>query len=129
MNLQPLGALAALALAATQVPAEAHAYLVDSIPAKKQEVLRPQALERIKLVFSGKADALYSTARLTDPSGATLSETTQREASHEMVLPAPARLAPGKYLVHYRVLSVDGDVVEGKVEFMVRAPVWTPPSA
>ena len=129
MKLPPLGALAALALAAPQVPAAAHADLVDSSPAKRQEVLHPRALERIKLVFSGKADALYSTAKLTDAAGATLAETTQREPSSEMTLPAPAPLAPGKYHIHYRVLSADGDIVEGKVEFMVRALVWAPPNA
>lgn len=111
-------ALAALALAATQVPAEAHAYLVDSVPAKKQEVMHP--LSKIRLTFSGKADALFSTAKLVDATGAVVAETTQAAASREMSMPAPA-LQPGAYSICYRVLSADGDIVEGKVDFEVKA--------
>lgn len=111
-------ALAALALAATQVSAQAHAYLIDSVPAKKQEVMHP--LSRIKLAFSGTADAHFSVVKLTDDAGAVIAETTQQEASREMTLPAPA-LKPGPYQIRYRVLSTDGDIVEGKVDFVVRA--------
>jgi copper resistance protein C len=116
MKMLPRGALAALALAVTAVPAEAHAYLVDSVPARKQEVVH--RLERIRLVFSGKADALYSTVKVIDNRGAVVAETTQEKASREMTLAAPP-LPPGDYRVHYRVLSMDGDIVEGKVDFTV----------
>jgi copper resistance protein C len=111
------GALAALALgAASAVPARGHAFLVESYPTKQQAVIKP--LHRIKLVFSGKADALYSTVKLKDAKGAVVAEATQKEASREMVLPTPV-LEPGPYHIHYRILSVDGDVVEGKVDFTV----------
>ncbi len=109
------GAISALAMAAA--PAQAHAYLIDSVPASKQEVLH--SLPRIKLVFSGKADAIFSTVTLLDGRGETLTRSTQKEASREMVLPAPA-LDPGVYRLHYRVLSTDGDIVEGNIDFTVR---------
>jgi len=109
--------LAALALAATQTSALAHAYLVDSVPARKQEVMHP--LGRIKLTFSAKADH-FSTAKLVDERGAVLASTMQQEAGREIALPAPT-LEPGPYHVHYRVVSADGDVVEGKVDFVVTA--------
>ncbi|WP_424362296.1 copper resistance CopC family protein [Methylocystis parvus] len=111
-------ALAALALTATQVPAQAHTYLVDSVPAKKQEVMHP--LARIKLTFSGKADALFSTVRLVDATGAVVAEKTQETASREMAMPAP-ELQPGAYRICYRILSADGDIVEGKVDFEVKS--------
>jgi methionine-rich copper-binding protein CopC len=117
MKMLPTGALAALVLAATAVPAQAHAYLVDSVPAKKQEVKHP--LEKIRLVFSGKADAHFSTVKLTDAEGTVLVEATQDKPSREMTLPAP-QLNPGDYQLHYRVLSADGDLVEGQVEFTVK---------
>lgn len=121
MKRLPKYALAALALAATCASAQAHAYLVDSVPAKKQEVRRQ--LPRIKLTFSGRADALFSTAQLVDAQGAVLSATTQAVASREMTMPAPA-LRPGAYRIRYRVLSADGDLVEGAVEFdVVSEPV------
>jgi copper resistance protein C len=56
--------------------------------------------------------------KLADESGAVVAETTQSQASRDMTLEAPA-LRPGAYRVVYRVLSTDGDVVEGKVEFVV----------
>lgn len=110
-------AFAALALAATEVPARAHALLVDSVPAKKQQVMHP--LAQIRLTFSGKADALFSTVKLLDARGFVVAETIQEAASREMTMPAPA-LQPGAYRICYRVLSADGDVVEGKVDFDVK---------
>ncbi len=109
------GALAAFAVAAGVSCAEAHAYLVASRPANRAEVLHP--LDRIRLEFSGKADALFSTVKLMNDRGAVLAETTQETASREMVLPAPS-LQPGTYRIVYRVLSVDGDLVEGKLDFV-----------
>ncbi|WP_363348580.1 copper resistance CopC family protein [Methylocystis echinoides] len=110
------GALAALALTALAVPVSAHAVLVDSYPANKQQVLKP--LHTIRLVFSGKADALYSTVKLKDNKGAVIAEKTQKEPSRELTLPTPS-LMPGDYHIVYRVLSVDGDVVEGKLDFSI----------
>ncbi|QGM98967.1 copper resistance CopC family protein [Methylocystis parvus] len=110
------GVLAALALAATQTPAGAHVALVDSVPAKRQEVMHE--MPRIRLIFSGKADALYSTVALADEKGRVLAEATQKEASHEMTLP-PQALSSGAYQIRYRVLATDGDVVEGRVDFVV----------
>lgn len=110
------GALAALALTACAVPAAAHAVLVDSYPANRQQVLKP--LHTIRLVFSGKADALFSTVKLEDNKGAVVAEATQKEASKELILPTPS-LMPGQYHIRYRVLSVDGDVVEGRLEFAI----------
>ncbi|GLI93491.1 copper resistance CopC family protein [Methylocystis echinoides] len=109
-------ARAALALAACAAPALAHTQLVDSYPANKQLVLKP--LHAIKLVFSGKADALYSVVRLKDSKGEVVAQATQKSASKELILPTPS-LMPGEYHIVYRVLSVDGDVIEGKLDFSV----------
>jgi hypothetical protein len=110
------GALAALALTAFSVPTLAHTQLVDSYPANRQLVVKP--LHAIKLVFSGKADALYSIVRLKDSKGDVVAQTTQKTASKELILPTPS-LMPGEYHIVYRVLSVDGDVIEGKLDFSV----------
>lgn len=118
------GVLAALALAATQTPAGAHVALVDSVPAKRQEVMHE--MPRIRLIFSGKADALYSTVALADEKGRVLAEATQKEASREMTLP-PQALSSGAYQIRYRVLATDGDVVEGRVDFVVVSDMF--PSA
>ncbi|PPD42345.1 MAG: copper resistance protein CopC [Methylocystis sp.] len=101
---------------APAAPARAHATLVTSYPSEKQKVYAP--LHRIRLVFSGKADALYSVVRLETAKGAVVAEVTQRLASREIVLKTPA-LDPGRYQIVYRVLSTDGDIVEGKVGFEI----------
>jgi copper resistance protein C len=85
-------------------------------------------LSRIRLAYSGIADAHFSVVKLIDEKGAVIAETTQEKASREMTLPAPA-LKPGPYQLRYRVLSVDGDVVEGKVEFEVRAAAAPAPES
>lgn len=110
------GVFAALALAACGVPSLAHTKLVDSYPANRQLVLKP--LHTIRLVFSGKADALYSIAKLKDGKGEVVAQVTQKTASKELVLPTPL-LMPGDYQVVYRVLSADGDIIEGKLDFSV----------
>jgi copper resistance protein C len=109
--------LAAIALTAiSSMPARAHSYLVDSVPTQKQEVMNP--LKEIKLVFSGKVDALFSSAELMDESGAVLAQITPTRAARQITLPAP-ELPLGRYRVHYRILSADGDVVEGALAFTV----------
>jgi methionine-rich copper-binding protein CopC len=40
------------------------------------------------------------------------------KAAPEIDLAAPA-LLPSRYRVHYRVLSTDGDIVEGRGDFFV----------
>ena len=97
-------------------PANAHAYLVDSYPSAKMHINKP--LKTVRLRFSGRADAQYSTALLEREDGAVLAGQTQPKASTEIDFPVPP-LQPGRYFVHYRVLSVDGDLVEGKVDFVV----------
>jgi methionine-rich copper-binding protein CopC len=83
------------------LPAQAHAYLVDSFPAAKQRLHAP--LKTVKLRFSGRADAHYSTISLLREDGAVLATRTQPKAQREFDLPAPP-LEPGRYRVHYRIL-------------------------
>lgn len=103
-------------LAAASGPADAHASLVNSYPSAKQHVTAPPSV--IKLRFSGRADAHYSTVSIMSEDGGVLATRTQQNASREFDLPAP-QLQPGRYRVHYRVLSTDGDLVEGRIEFVV----------
>jgi methionine-rich copper-binding protein CopC len=112
--LTPLFASALLGM----VPAEvsAHGYLVDSFPgAKTHLAASPQ---RIRLRFSIRADALYSTLNLEADDGSVLATQIQRDASRDLQMSAP-QLPPGRYHVRYRVLSTDGDLVQGKVDFEI----------
>lgn len=69
-------------------------------------------------MFEGKGDALFSTMKLIQADGNIVAMATQAKASREMVMSTP-NLSPGAYLVEYRVLTTDGDVVKGDFFFTV----------
>lgn len=105
----------ALALVAGFPASAHHQFLQQAFPAAKS---RASAVREVRLVFQGKADALFSTMRLMKADGSVVAEITQSEASQEMVMPTPT-LLQGNYLVEYRVLATDGDVVKGDFVFTV----------
>ncbi len=107
-----VGALLTMSLAKVS----AHGYLVDSFPgAKTHLAASPQ---KIRLHFSIRADAVYSTLNLEADDGSVLATKTQQSASRELQM-SPPQLPPGRYHVRYRVLSTDGDLVQGKVDFFI----------
>lgn len=106
----------ALLLATISGRAEAHGYLAASFPPAKAHL--KTSPHKIILHFSLRADARYSTIALEDDHGAVLASKTQQTASRDMDMSAPV-LSPGRYYVRYRILSSDGDVVQGKIDFIV----------
>ncbi|WP_363351745.1 copper resistance CopC family protein [Methylocystis echinoides] len=110
-----VAAIVALAWAASFPASAHHQFLQKAFPAAKSHA---SAVSEVRLVFDGKADALFSTMRLRKADGSVVAEITQPEASREMVLPTPT-LSQGKYLVEYRVLATDGEIVKGDFFFTV----------
>ena len=113
-------ATCAVAVGAWPVPARAHAYLVRSTPSARAVVARPP--ERVHLWFSERLEPAYSRVSVWN-------RDAQRVDSGDVeVAPAePTRLSvgvpalgAGTYTVRYRVLSVDGHVVEAEFGFTVR---------
>jgi copper resistance protein C len=102
--------------------AGAHAVLVRSKPVAKSVVRT--APDRVELWFSERLEPAF--ARLTVWSAAG----TQVDLGDAAVAPADPRqlsvglrpLGPGRYVVKYRVLSVDGHVVESQFPFTLHAP-------
>jgi copper resistance protein C len=107
--------IAALALSAGLPALAHHQFLQQAFPSAKSHA---SGVNEVKLMFEGKADALYSTMKLMKADGSVVDEMTQRKASREMVMATP-RLSPGNYLVEYRVLTTDGEVVKGDFFFTV----------
>lgn len=98
----------------------AHAKLIRSDPAARATLAR--APERIRLWFNESLEAAYSKAELRDAADRVVPAVTSQVDSAnrkllELTLPA---LAPGQYNVHYRVLSVDGHIVQSQLRFTVR---------
>ena len=102
-------------------PAWSHAYLVRSTPAARAVVGR--APERVQLWFNERLEPAYSRVAVWSAAGQRV------DAGDVQVAPTePTRLSvgvpplpAGAYVVKYRVLSVDGHVVEAEFGFVVRA--------
>ena len=102
-------------------PAGAHASLVRSTPAHR--AVLGQMPERVQLWFNERLEPAYSTVSVWNEAGA------QVDARDVAVGPDdPRRLSvtvetrqSGLYTVKYRVLSVDGHIVDNRFTFTVRA--------
>jgi copper resistance protein C len=114
------GFVGAAVLAAVMAvsPALAHSFLVEATPSSKDHVAA--APKTIKLRFGGGVEPKYSKLTVEGADGKVLGEGSigVPDKPRELSMDAPD-LAPGKYVVRYRVLSVDGHVVEGNYEFTV----------
>jgi copper resistance protein C len=101
-------------------PALAHAFLVRSSPTSRATVVR--APERVHLWFNERLEPAYSRVSIWN------GEAQQVDAGDARVAPTEPRslsvgvppLPAGVYTVKYRVLSVDGHVVEAEFAFTVR---------
>jgi methionine-rich copper-binding protein CopC len=96
--------------------ARAHGYVIESVPSRNQHVVQP--LKTVRVEFSIKADARYSTLSLQADDGSLLARKTQPEASRYFDMKAP-QLQPGRYHLVYAILSPDGDMLRGTINFVV----------
>jgi methionine-rich copper-binding protein CopC len=99
-------------------PALAHSFLVEATPSSKDHVA--QSPKTVKLRFGGGVEPAYSKLTLETPDGRVLGSGSigKPETPRELSMDAPD-LGPGRYIVRFRVLSVDGHIVEGNYEFTV----------
>lgn len=97
-----------------------HAVLVKSSPARRAALTRPPA--RAQLWFNERLEAQFSTLSVWD--------TTGQQVDHQDIQVDPddgkklsvglPELTPGTYTIKFRVLSVDGHIVESEYPFTVR---------
>lgn len=101
-------------------PVFAHAYLVKSVPAQRAVLLRAPA--KIQLWFNEPLESKYSSLSVTDEAGKSLAlfalevggAESKRITANLNTLPA------GRYTVRYRVLSVDGHIVQDQFTFTIK---------
>ena len=115
-------AVAAMLAAAVLAPdlGLAHAFLVKAAPAARATLAR--APDRVQLWFNERLEPAYSSISVWDAAGAKVdggAGAVSAEDPRRLDLTLPP-LAPGRYMVRFRVLSVDGHVVESSVPFTVR---------
>ena len=112
--------LVGILLFAPSFGAFAHAQYERSDPGRRSIVTRPP--EVIKIWFSEQLEPAYSTIIVKDGEGSSVTEevaTLDPEDRKLLILKLPV-LTPGKYTVFYKVLSVDGHVVDSKFKFKVK---------
>lgn len=114
-----LTGLAALLL--RPAAALAHAVLVKSVPAQRAALAEPPP--RVELWFNERLEPAYSKASVINEAGTQVDlrdVAVSAEDPRRLAVSLPP-LVPGQYTVSFRVLSVDGHVVESKLTFTVKA--------
>jgi len=119
---KPLLGAWVLGLALLPTAALAHAVLVKSIPAQRSSLT--ESPPRVELWFNERLEPAYSRASVTDEAGTQIDlrdALVSKEDARRLSLSLPP-LRPGRYAVKFRVLSVDGHVVESSLTFTVKSP-------
>jgi methionine-rich copper-binding protein CopC len=118
-----LGATIAMTVCAPVDLALAHALLVKAEPPRRAVLAKPPA--EVRLWFNEEIEGDYASLAVLDSEKHPVTDLTPHLAPDDrksIVLPLP-ELTSGKYLVKFRVLSVDGHVVDSFFEFTVKGPV------
>jgi methionine-rich copper-binding protein CopC len=109
-----------LAILLLPAAAGAHAVLVKSSPARRAVLASPPA--RVELSFNERLEPAYSTVSVWSTADARVDDgkvAVGPDDPRRLTVGVPS-LPPGRYTVKFRVLSVDGHVVEGTFPFEVR---------
>lgn len=112
----------AIALTAPMQAAFGHAGLVSSDPGRRAALT--SAPSRIRLCFNESIEIKFSKLSLEDAQGAAvpLGELRADPKKPACVFAPLAALADGSYTVRFRVLSVDGHVVDKSYGFSLKSP-------
>lgn len=98
----------------------AHATLTKSEPPRRASLSVPP--KHIQLWFNEEIEGSYASISVIDSDENSVTDAVPELVPDDLksvVLPIP-ELNPGRYTVQYRVLSVDGHVVESSFGFMVK---------
>ena len=107
-------------LAAPVTSALAHSMLVKAEPPRRAVLTKSPT--QVRLWFNEKIEGDYASLVVLDAQKQPITDakpTLAPDDQKSIVLPIP-ELAPGKYSIKFRVLSVDGHVVESTSAFPVK---------
>ncbi len=116
------GVMAAAVLASAPGQALAHALMLESDPAQGATLTEPPA--HVFLRFNSKLEKRLSHVTLSTEKGKPVAlpiSVNGQDKPDRIELPV-APLAPGAYVVRYKVLAVDGHITEGVLRFSVLGP-------
>jgi hypothetical protein len=102
------------------ISAWTHAVLVKSSPARRAMLSKPPT--SVQLWFNERLEAQFSQLSVWDAEGRQVDRQDPHVAPDDpkRLAVGLAELAPGTYTVRFRVLSVDGHIVENEFPFTVR---------
>jgi hypothetical protein len=118
-----VGAVMAMAMCVHVAPVLAHSMLVKAEPPRRAVLAKTPT--QVRLWFNEELEGEYASLIVLDAEKHPVTEIKPQLAPDDpksIVLPLP-ELAPGKYSVKFRVLSVDGHVVESFFDFTVKGKV------
>ncbi|MEK7352399.1 MAG: copper resistance CopC family protein [Nitrospirota bacterium] len=123
LKLVVAGAVMAMMTCLHVAPALAHSMLVKAEPPRRAVLAKTPA--QVRLWFNEELEGEYASLIVLDAEKHPVTEIKPQLAQDDpksIVLPLP-ELTPGKYSVKFRVLSVDGHVVESSFDFTVKGKV------
>jgi len=112
--------ITAFALGVSTTSVFAHSMLVKAEPPRRAVLTKSPT--QVRLWFNEKIEGDYASLVVLDANQRSITDATPTLAPDDeksIVLPLP-ELTPGKYSVKFRVLSVDGHVVESSFDFTVK---------
>ncbi len=120
LKLVVVGVVMAMAICMHVTPVLAHAALVKTEPPRRAVLAK--APSQVQLWFNEEIESAYASLVVLDISKNPVTEVKPQLASDNqksIVLPLP-ELTPGKYSVKFRVLSLDGHVIQSSFDFTVK---------
>ena len=123
LKLVVAGSAMAIAMCVHDAPALAHSMLVKAEPPRRAVLTAAPA--QVQLWFNEEIEGDYASLVVLNAEKHPVTEIKPQLAPDDrksIVLPLP-ELTPGKYSVKFRVLSVDGHVVESYFDFTVKGKV------
>jgi hypothetical protein len=112
-----LALLAALASLIFAPPAQAHAVVVNALPAVDSSVAGDNVA--VRLQFNSRIDAKRSRLILHSPDGVERNLPIRPDDEPNLLNASAGNLLPGAYRIRWQVLSVDGHISRGEIPFQV----------
>jgi methionine-rich copper-binding protein CopC len=113
IHMRQLLIIAVLCLGA--VTANAHAIIMDSIPATNATVTGPDVA--VQLRYNSRIDTRRSVIKLLGPDTQSQTLPISDKSGTDTLVTQITGLAPGAYRLRWQVLSVDGHITRGDIPF------------
>ena len=118
-----IGAALVVSMWAQTSSVMAHAQLIKAEPARRAALDKAPA--QIRLWFNEEIEGAYTTLTVSDANKKLVTNAKPKVVADDpksIILPMP-KTNPGKYKVKFRVLSVDGHIVDSTFNYTVKSKV------